>query len=57
MPYSDVVDQKVDSILMLMTLEEKIGRQNLVTSDMDVTIHSFVRGAREDIAKGRVSHI
>lgn len=57
MPYSDVVDQKVDSILMLMTLEEKIGQLNLVTSDMDVTGPFIRKGYEEDIAKGRVGAI
>ena len=34
---SSVIDEKVDSVLKLMTLEEKIGQLVLYTSDWDVT--------------------
>lgn len=56
-PYSDVVDQKVDSILELMTMEEKIGQLTLFTSDMDVTGPFIRKGYEEDITKGRVGAI
>lgn len=51
------IDQKVDSVLSLMTLEEKIGQLSLYTSDMDQT-GAFIRKEYEnDIKLGRVGAI
>ncbi|TVR34566.1 MAG: glycosyl hydrolase [Balneolaceae bacterium] len=50
----DGIDQKVDSLLSLMTLEEKIGQLTLYTSDMDQT-GAFLRPEYiEDIKTGSV---
>jgi beta-glucosidase len=49
-----VIDQKVDSLLSIMTLEEKIGQLTLFTSDMDQT-GAFLRPEYlEDIKTGQV---
>lgn len=57
-PYSDTaIDQKVDSLLSIMTLDEKIGQLTLYTSDMDQT-GSFLRPEYiEDIQAGNVGAI
>lgn len=56
-PSSGRIDQRVDSVLALMTLEEKIGQLTLFTSDMDQT-GSFIRKEyEEDIKQGRVGAI
>lgn len=51
------IEQKVDSILAIMTLEEKIGQLNLLTSDMDQTGASMRPQYKEDIRKGRVGSV
>jgi len=51
------VDWSVDSLLKLMTLEEKIGQLNLLTSDLDVTGASLRPQYRQDIEAGRVGSI
>lgn len=51
------IEQKVDSVLALMTLEEKIGQLNLLTSDMDQTGASMRPQYKEDIRKGRVGSV
>lgn len=48
---------KVDSVLSLMTLEEKVGQLNLYTSDWDVTGPTMREGYKEEIRKGRVGAI
>jgi len=48
---------KVDSVLKLMTLEEKIGQLNLLTSDLDQTGASMRPQYKEDIRKGKVGAI
>lgn len=48
------VDQKVDSVLALMTLEEKIGQMTLFTTDWDVTGPTIREGYQEDVRKGKV---
>lgn len=48
------IDQKVDSLLALMTLTEKIGQMVLFTSDIDVTGPTIREGYKEDIKKGAV---
>ena len=51
------IDQKVDSLLSIMTLEEKIGQLTLYTSDMDQT-GAFLRPEYlEDIQSGDVGAI
>jgi len=52
-PYS----AKVDSVLSLMTLEEKVGQLSLYTSDWDVTGPTMREGYKEDIRKGKVGAI
>jgi len=54
---SDTVDQRVDSVLALMTLEEKIGQLTLYTSDYDVTGPSIRENYKDDIKAGRVGAI
>ncbi|MES2387506.1 MAG: beta-glucosidase BglX [Bacteroidota bacterium] len=54
---SKSIDQKVDSVLALMTLEEKIGQLTILTSDQDVT-GPFVRPEyKKDIMAGKVGSI
>jgi len=48
------VDRQVDSLLALMTLEEKIGQLTLFTSDNDITGPTIRENYREDIKAGRV---
>ncbi|MEA4935180.1 MAG: beta-glucosidase BglX [Paludibacter sp.] len=50
-------DQKADSVLKLMTLEEKIGQMVLYTSDWDVTGPTLRQGYLEDIRKGNCGNI
>ncbi|SMO51247.1 beta-glucosidase BglX [Gracilimonas mengyeensis] len=51
------IAQKADSVLAMMTLEEKIGQMTLFTSDMDQT-GAFLRSEyKSDIKKGRVGAI
>lgn len=51
------VDRRVDSVLSLMTLEEKVGQMTLFTSDMDQT-GAFIRKEYEDdIKKGKAGAI
>lgn len=54
---SDPIDQKVDSLLALMTLEEKIGQLTLYTSDHDVTGPTIRAQYKEDIMAGKVGSI
>jgi len=51
------LDQKVDSVLKLMTLDEKIGQMVLYTSDWDVTGPSIKSGYMDDIRKGNCGNI
>jgi beta-glucosidase len=48
---------RVDSVLALMTLEEKIGQLTLFTSDIDVTGPTIRENYKEDIKAGRVGAI
>lgn len=50
-------DYKVDSVLKLMTLEEKIGQMVLYTSDWDVTGPTLRSGYIDDIRKGHCGNI
>lgn len=54
--YSEL-DTKVDSVLKLMTLEEKIGQMVLYTSDWDVTGPTLRSTYLEDIRKGHCGNI
>jgi len=49
--------QKADSVLKLMTLDEKIGQMVLYTSDWDVTGPSIKTGYMDDIRKGYCGNI
>lgn len=54
---NDAIDRKVDSLLAIMTLDEKIGQLTLYTSDMDQT-GAFLRPQYiEDIKSGKVGSI
>jgi len=48
------VDEKVDSVLALMTLEEKIGQMTLFTTDWAVTGPTIREGYEADVRSGRV---
>jgi beta-glucosidase len=48
---------RVDSLLALMTLEEKIGQLTLYTSDYDVTGPSIRPGYKQDLKEGKVGAI
>jgi beta-glucosidase len=54
---TDPIDGRVDSVLNLMTLEEKVGQLTLYTSDWDVTGPSIRSGYKEDIKAGKVGAI
>ncbi len=54
---SSDLDQKVDSVLKRMTLEEKIGQMVLYTSDWDVTGPKLRTNYLEDIRKGHCGNI
>lgn len=51
------VDQQVDSVLQLMTLEEKIGQLTLYTSDYDVTGPHIRSSYMQDLKAGKVGAI
>jgi beta-glucosidase len=51
------LDQKVDSVLKLMTLDEKIGQMVLYTSDWAVTGPSLKKGYMDEIRKGNCGNI
>lgn len=51
------IEQKVDSVMKLMTLEEKIGQMVLYSSDWDVTGPSLKKGYMDDIRKGNCGNI
>ena len=52
-----ILDHKVDSVLRLMTLDEKIGQMVLYSSDWDVTGPSLKKGYLDDIRKGNCGNI
>jgi beta-glucosidase len=54
---SDDTDSKIDSLIKIMTLEEKVGQLSLYTSDWDVTGPTMREGYKDDIKKGRVGAI
>ena len=49
---SDRISTQVDSVLALMTLEEKIGQMTLYTTDWESTGPTIRKGYQEDIRKG-----
>lgn len=51
------VDPRVDSLLRIMTLDEKIGQMVLFTSDWDVTGPTIREGYMDDIRSGRCGNI
>ncbi|MDX9748808.1 MAG: glycoside hydrolase family 3 N-terminal domain-containing protein [Paludibacter sp.] len=51
------LDKRVDSVLQLMTLEEKIGQMVLYTSDWDVTGPTLRENYLDDIRKGHCGNI
>lgn len=54
---SSKIDEKVDSVLNLMTLEEKIGQLVLYTSDWELTGPTLKSGYMDDIRKGNCGNI
>ena len=56
-PLSKSDQQRVESLLQKMTLEEKIGQLTLLTSDWDTTGPTVRKGYQEDIKKGKVGAI
>jgi beta-glucosidase len=55
--HADKISHQVDSLLRLMSLEEKIGQLTLYTSDYDVTGPSIREHYKEDIRNGKVGAI
>lgn len=51
------IDSRIDSLMRLMTLEEKIGQMNLLTSEWDVTGPSMRSTYKQDIKSGKVGSI
>lgn len=51
------IDAKVDSVMKLMTLDEKIGQMVLYSSDWDVTGPSLKKGYMDEIRKGNCGNI
>ena len=51
------MNNKIDSLLDLMTLEEKVGQLTLFTSDIDVTGPTMRENYQEDIRTGKVGAI
>lgn len=53
----DPIDRRVDSVLALMNIEEKVGQLTLYTSDWDVTGPSIRSGYMGDIKAGKVGAV
>jgi beta-glucosidase len=51
------VAQRIDSLISVMTLEEKVGQLTLYTSDYDVTGPTIRENYKEDIKAGKVGSI
>ncbi len=47
----------IDGLIRQMTLDEKIGQLNLLTSDMDVTGPTIRAGYKQDILSGKCGNI
>ncbi len=56
-PMDGRLEKKVDSVLALMTLEEKIGQMTLFTSDWDVTGPTLRENYKEDVQQAKVGAI
>ena len=54
---ASTIDARVDSVMKLMTLDEKIGQLTLYTSDYDKTGPTIRENYKEDIKAGRVGAI
>jgi len=52
-----ILDHQVDSVMRLLTLDEKIGQMVLYSSDWDVTGPSLKKGYLDDIRKGNCGNI
>src|SRR5690554_4886573 len=52
--HDPLIERKIDSLLVLMTLPEKVGQLVLFTSDIDVTGPTIREGYKDDIHKGAV---
>ena len=50
-------EARIDSLLGIMTLEEKVGQMTLFTSDWDVTGPTIREGYQDDIRSGRLGAI
>ncbi len=53
----ELIEQKVDSVLSLMTVKEKIGQLNLLTSNWDVTGPTIRKDYEDLICQGNVGSI
>lgn len=51
------IELKIDSLLKIMTVEEKVGQLNLLTSDLDQTGAHIRPQYKQDILKGKVGAI
>ncbi|MBK8656613.1 MAG: glycoside hydrolase family 3 C-terminal domain-containing protein [Haliscomenobacter sp.] len=51
------IEERVDSVMKLMTIEDKIGQMTLFTSDWAVTGPTLREGYRDDIKAGKVGAI
>lgn len=51
------VDERVDSLMKIMTLDEKIGQMVLFTSDWDVTGPTMRSGYLDDIRNGKCGNV
>jgi len=51
------IDKKIDSLLSIMTLEEKIGQLTLFTSDWDVTGPTMRSNYKDDIKAGKTGAV
>lgn len=56
-PPAKPIEQRIDSVMRLMTLDEKIGQLNLFTSDWAVTGPTLRENYKEDIKLGKVGAI
>jgi len=52
-----ILNHKVDSVMSLMTIDEKIGQMVLYTSDWELTGPSLKKGYLDDIRKGNCGNI
>jgi len=51
------IDRRVDSVMALMSLDDKIGQLNLLTSDWDVTGPTFRKDYEDLIRQGKIGAI